>query len=169
MSREAAAAAADGQPDSEAVPGSSLWRDACSYAYLESYQVRLSHQRVPQQTVQCCDHCKIATWLASQSCSTVQGWAEGCLLFAAAPKACRRPPPCGGTLACLLGTLLGSMLSLRGLLAAAAAGKPPREASAWLHAHLASSLMQRCAGCARAVAEPYWTAAPDAQQVRSYP
>ena len=83
-------------------------------------------------------------------------------------QACKRPQPSTGTLACLLGTLLSSLLSLEGLFAAAAAGKPPAAASAWLHAHLASSLMQRCPNCARAIAVQYQTASPDAQLVCCY-
>ncbi len=56
------------------------------------------------------------------------------LPLARAPQGCQRPQPSAGTLACLLGALLRGALSLDGLFAAAAAGAPPGQATAWLHA-----------------------------------
>ena len=107
----------------------------------------------------CCRHYRHLSVLR-----TVQGVMRalsGLLLL----QACKRPQPSTGSLACLLSTLLGSMLRLDGLTAAAAARKPPAAASAWLHAHLNGSLMQRCANCARVIAEQYRTASLDAQLV----
>ena len=80
-------------------------------------------------------------------------------------QTCRRPQSSSASLACLLGTLLSSTLSLDGLFAAAAAGRPPAMASAWVHRHLGGALMRSSAAMTRTLAEHYRAAQPQAQQV----
>ena len=83
-------------------------------------------------------------------------------------QACRRPEPSSATLACMLGALLHSTLSLDALFEAASLGAPPAAASARVHAHLGGALMRACAATTRAVADQYRAAAPLAQQVHAH-
>ena len=80
-------------------------------------------------------------------------------------QACRVPPASQESLLCMTHTLLHSTLSLDGLFEAAAAGRSPSAANAWLQTHLDGCLMRSAAMLSRTVAEQYRSMAPACQQV----
>ena len=82
-------------------------------------------------------------------------------------QACRLPPASPATGLCLLGSLWGSLLSLRPLFSAAAARQPAASASEWLRQHLSRAPVQNVGSMARAAADLFGECPAETQQVGS--